>query len=256
MICNKLYSTEKKGFLVFGIICAYLKLETTKTIPFYFKECITKENTMNIKILKAAIAGLVLSVSGFANAGLIYDNGPAIADSDRCAETSGTCNGTWTLFDDFIVSNDSDITSVTWTTNLYGGLGDYNSSNIWFYDNDPVFGSGNLLFSYSDAGTTVANALGGNFYDITLSGFTETLMAGTYWIGIQHNTTSNYATVAMSGTSVNATQWQNGGAGARISSQPELAFRINGNSTEVPEPSTLAIFALGIMGLASRRFKK
>jgi len=81
-------------------------------------------------------------------------------------------------------------------------------------------------------------------------------MAGTYWIGIQHNTTSNYATVAMSGTSVNATQWQNGGAGARISSQPELAFRINGNSTEVPEPSTLAIFALGIMGLASRRFKK
>lgn len=26
--------------------------------------------------------------------------------------------------------------------------------------------------------------------------------------------------------------------------------------TEVPEPSTLAIFALGIMGLASRRFKK
>ncbi len=30
----------------------------------------------------------------------------------------------------------------------------------------------------------------------------------------------------------------------------------NGNSNEVPEPSTLAIFAIGIMGLASRRFKK
>ena len=28
------------------------------------------------------------------------------------------------------------------------------------------------------------------------------------------------------------------------------------NATSVPEPSTLAIFALGIMGLASRRFKK
>ena len=26
--------------------------------------------------------------------------------------------------------------------------------------------------------------------------------------------------------------------------------------TDVPEPSTLAIFALGIMGLASRKFKK
>jgi hypothetical protein len=30
----------------------------------------------------------------------------------------------------------------------------------------------------------------------------------------------------------------------------------NGNSTTVPEPSTLAIFALGMIGLASRRFKK
>jgi hypothetical protein len=27
-------------------------------------------------------------------------------------------------------------------------------------------------------------------------------------------------------------------------------------NSEVPEPSTLAIFALGIIGLASRRFKK
>ena len=30
----------------------------------------------------------------------------------------------------------------------------------------------------------------------------------------------------------------------------------NGPSTDVPEPSTLAIFALGMIGLASRRFKK
>lgn len=30
----------------------------------------------------------------------------------------------------------------------------------------------------------------------------------------------------------------------------------NSNSTNVPEPTTLAIFALGIIGLASRRFKK
>jgi hypothetical protein len=29
-----------------------------------------------------------------------------------------------------------------------------------------------------------------------------------------------------------------------------------GVTTSVPEPSTLAIFALGIMGLASRKFKK
>jgi hypothetical protein len=31
---------------------------------------------------------------------------------------------------------------------------------------------------------------------------------------------------------------------------------INGDVTAVPEPSALAMLALGIMGLASRRFKK
>ena len=33
-------------------------------------------------------------------------------------------------------------------------------------------------------------------------------------------------------------------------------YEINGVASQVPEPTTLAIFALGIMGLASRRFKK
>ena len=34
------------------------------------------------------------------------------------------------------------------------------------------------------------------------------------------------------------------------------AVQLSGYTTSVPEPTTLAIFALGIMGLASRRFKK
>jgi len=34
------------------------------------------------------------------------------------------------------------------------------------------------------------------------------------------------------------------------------SFLVRGQVSDVPEPSTLAIFALGIIGLASRRFKK
>ena len=40
----------------------------------------------------------------------------------------------------------------------------------------------------------------------------------------------------------------------QLSADPASAILVR--ATSVPEPSTLAIFALGIMGLASRRFKK
>jgi len=47
----------------------------------------------------------------------------------------------------------------------------------------------------------------------------------------------------------------------QLNTTTDEAFHLNGvitslNAVSVPEPSTLAIFALGIMGLASRRFKK
>ena len=35
-----------------------------------------------------------------------------------------------------------------------------------------------------------------------------------------------------------------------------VAWAASGESTPVPEPTTLAIFGLGLMGLASRRFRK
>jgi hypothetical protein len=43
--------------------------------------------------------------------------------------------------------------------------------------------------------------------------------------------------------------------GTRLEFQPMVSSFVVG-TTDVPEPSTLAIFTLGLMGLASRRFKK
>ena len=42
----------------------------------------------------------------------------------------------------------------------------------------------------------------------------------------------------------------------KVSADEGDGFRLKGAIIDVPEPSTLAIFALGLMGLASRRFKK
>ncbi len=113
-----------------------------------------------------------------------------------------------------------------------------------------------MLFSFSSAGSLSSNALGTNFFDITLSGFSTTLSSGSYWLGFQHDTTADFGVMATTGSIINATQWQNDGAGYSFDSQPELAFLIEGNLVDVPEPSTLVVFALSLIALASRKIKR
>jgi len=202
------------------------------------------------------IGVLFLLAHSSANAALLYDNGVAIGDSNRCAETSGRCSGEWALFDDFTLSNSSTIEAISWTANLYGGSSDYIGSNISIYDADPVFSGGSLLFSISSLGTLSANSLGGNFFDITVNSLSETLMAGTYWLGMQNDTLANYGTIARSSSFLNATQWQNDGAGFRFSGQPELSFRIEGQQlSTVPAPAAVWLIGAGLIGLIGMRKK-
>jgi hypothetical protein len=44
--------------------------------------------------------------------------------------------------------------------------------------------------------------------------------------------------------------------GAAVSMDESTNLGVPSTITDVPEPSTLAIFALGLIGLASHRFKK
>ena len=69
---------------------------------------------MNIKMFKAALAGLVLSVSGFANAGLITE------EINFTFESGATFIGSIEIEDDY-----SSITSVDGL--LLGGTNNYNS---------------------------------------------------------------------------------------------------------------------------------
>lgn len=212
-----------------------------------------------MKLSKVITLIVLLSTANLAQAALIYDNGIATADSGRCAETSGACNASWSVFDDFTIGSSSEVTSISWTARIYNGISDYNFSNIWIYDADPVFDAGSLLFSTSDAGTLSANGLGANFYDIEISGLSVNLAAGTYWLGMQHDTTAGYATVAMTGVFDNATQWSNGGSGSLNDDQPEFAFKINGEPriTTIPEPITFVLFSFAIMCLCfSKRNRK
>jgi hypothetical protein len=217
-----------------------------------FKECIAKEYNMNIRMLKAAVAGLVLSVSGFASATLITTgSGTAVTSSDLSAYFDALIEG-------------YDITSYT-----EGGL--------------DIFAPGNHCCK---TGTFYES--GGNNSWITISTTSNSAMFGVeflldmWWRGSATNylfwETSLDGAVTGSGINYSALMGDVIGfsdtagfdtlrVGANYSLSQGLGFhqaiaidnlsvQTSIESQEVPEPSTLAIFALGIMGLASRRFKK
>lgn len=196
---------------------------------------------MNFKFLKAAFAGLMLSVSSLANAGLIIDivdNGGFaefnISGSDVLTSSGSMANGFW-------------VTANT-ISNLWVNPGD-NIFNITSGSGSYTFGNQTFVISTfwqgHNSGNGYALGLRGGFPNIQSSGTT---------ISVTGSLLSN-----MAFSNFNAGTYYSSFIGHNASSYASLrdGITINvGNSTPVPEPSTLAIFALGLMGLASRRFKK
>lgn len=206
---------------------------------------------MNWKMLKVTLAGLILSVSVFANAGLI----PFGIQTD--IDTSVLTDNGWDLnfqsawgsqdahdYDMFagIALDDYVFIGAVYagTSNiavgaaiLYSDLLEYtfgNSTNVsngaaWYFREDYSMG-------FADIGESISLSSADTYSD---SGDLSKLS----W-HMQNNYTAGYRVGNY--TSNNSGVYE------------KVVFTTS--AIEVPEPSTLAIFALGIMGLASRRFKK
>jgi hypothetical protein len=196
---------------------------------------------MNLKMLKMTIASLVLSVSGFANANLVLQADLSVENTITLTATSGTSLATVSGFDttgfylaDFFdseliildtlisgnltsASNTSDGTPLLFSASNSVGL------NVWTFtdDTDMLFTAGELAFSGQASWTTDAAS-----YVSALNGAQS---GNVYAPAISDDDIANAALIG---------SWEVIGA------------------TDVPEPSTLAILGLGLMGLASRKFKK
>jgi len=196
---------------------------------------------MKFKFLKAAVVGAVLSVSGFANSALVLLVDLTVEDQLTISATSGlslaTVSGSDTVgfslmdllgssgFSDTLVSGS--LTSANQTSNgspILSNSGGSNNLNVWGITDDPfmTFTAGSLAFSGQvmtnvDA-ATYANLLAGQISGDVLAPFDNFIV-------------TDESQASLIGTWERVVQ-------------------------DVPEPSTLAIFALGLMGLASRRFMK
>ena len=235
---------------------------------------------MNIKMLKAAVAGLVLSVSSFANAGLIPF---AVTDANNVAERLNYGSGAIDINGAARITTDyANMLSDTWFQEVYldgqtlaysiewgfsnslsmkdrfseavatgtsvnllikSGANEYNISGTWRWSNS----SGQDTFDWTTSGSNFSNDDGiwgaGTVVDGQFNSNINTVMWGV----------GNYdGNDSLSSSTFSGTVWNNG-LTADSSVYTNLKNVMYIKTAEVPEPTTLAIFALGIMGLASRR---
>lgn len=208
---------------------------------------------MNWKMLKTAFIGFVLSLSTAANAGLIStlynsNNGGDAGGAVYFDVNVGTANlsitgfdinaGSTSYFDDFEV----------W---LLSGLTSQGNETFLAW-NKVATGSGTgagenfaTTVSLSNAFTLNANSLYG-FALVAGSNFSH-----EYTNGDGSNQIYANADIALSFGSATNSPFTGGVFQPRV-----WNGAIHYNVSQVPEPTTLMIFALGVLGLASRRAKK
>ncbi|WP_143871874.1 PEP-CTERM sorting domain-containing protein [Catenovulum sediminis] len=222
---------------------------------------------MNIKMLKAAVAGLALSVSGFANAGLIVGYAPNVevttgmdatgitwvdSNAEIYESSGGSFGDAITLrpsvavatFSDAVAANDFFQFSIS--AQLSNSF-DLETFSFHAYNGGASTPRGWVLRSSVDSFasdidssfiTAPYDTIAPDLFSVDLSSFTS-LTSIDFRV---------YAFAPTAGYAVNFGNLQ-----IRGTVFDELGNEIQ---TQIPEPSTLAIFTLGIMGLASRRFKK
>lgn len=213
---------------------------------------------MIFKKLSAALVGIVMAVSFNANASVIYEQEIDLANTWGHNPFKSVFG-----YDDFTLGVDSTINKITINAHAIWGNDDVIGSLSWEIRSFSGVTPGNLLFSGTENTVTQfdtgLNSYTWDLIDYSINVNSFNLTAGSYWLGIKANSAGNvhwtgtYGDVNLS-QALKATTTP-GQYVSYLTNRSDTVFRLENNVT-VPEPSTIAIFALGIMGLASRKFKK
>jgi hypothetical protein len=257
----------------------FLKLDSLDIFSFFITRyhiaelvVLTRNITLKSKLINTAIRGLILFIIYFvnvANATLIFaedfsggssalKNSPIViwADSDGGGfEVYGVNTASYrsmsSMYDHdhdpstaniaipgaIEVNDDSGNVLLTATFNLGSNISTNQMSTLSFFGG--VRGGNSIGASVEIFNLT---------RNISLSGiFTPTLGTGN-WVYNEFN----FASMAASVSDDIQIRWNGGGSNSANGQEVAL---VSYSTVDVPEPSTFAIFALGLLGLASRKLK-
>ena len=187
----------------------------------------------------------------------LYDNGPINGTTDA-----------WTINFGYVVSDDFAICKGCLTSGFSFGVwefpGDVMSSVDWKItgseNGGTVYGSGTASGANLADKFISSNQFGYDIDLITVSGLNVNLNAGTYWLNLQNATVPSGDPVFWdenSGKGCGGTGCPSNASESSVGTIPSEAFTISGTSSgTTPEPSSLMLFASGILSIAGMLRRK